>query len=255
MTYPLVAAAVVLLLPPGLALSTWVVTAHLGPWIAVPAAVAVGCASLFALRRLGSLIKADWIMQITIFTKRQGEGGVSGLDERVDLFADRVRAALADPALDEVLVVGHSAGAALAVSTVARVLGATGAADRRLGLLTLGQMIPTIGLNPPAARFRDELARVAGCAGLTWIDVTAPPDGACFALSDPLKACGLAPTGRPHLVPARFHRQFSPERYRQVLRNRFRLHMQYLMAAELPEGFDYFRATAGQRSLAELCPA
>lgn len=255
MTYPAAAAIVLLAAPVALGgLAAWSAALAGAPaWLSAAGATAVAVAAVAGLRRAVALIKADWIMQITIFTVEHGRGRIDGMEERIDLFAARIAAALADPEVDEVLVAGHSAGASLAVSAAARAMAANGsAALPKLSVLTMGQMIPTIGLNRPAHRFRSELAALAGRDDIAWVDVSALPDGACFPLSDPVAACGLPATGRPRLVSARFHRQFPPERYRVVLNTPFRIHFQYLMAAELPEGFDYFRATAGRQRLADL---
>jgi hypothetical protein len=253
LTYPLATALAVLAAPiaPAAAVA-WALRAT--PWWAALAAAAVALVILVAARRLAVLLKADWILRIVIFTWRQAHGRVAGLDERLDAFAGILRRAWDDPELDEVVLIGHSVGTELAVAVTARA--ASGAPPRAArGLLTIGQTFPLLGAIAAAERFRSELAAVAADERLRWVDVSAPPDGACVALTDPLASCGMPASGRVQLVAARFHRQFQPARYRRIRRNRFRIHFQYLMAAEIAEGFDYYRTTGSDRPFAESAAA
>ena len=56
---------------------------------------------------------------------------------------------------------------------------------------------------------------------------------------------------QPKLLSARFNKQFRPETYAMIRRNFLRTHFQYLMAAELPDDYDYFLITAGDTRLAQ----
>ncbi|MFG5411030.1 hypothetical protein ABXN37_26620 [Piscinibacter sakaiensis] len=99
------------------------------------------------------------------------------------------------------------------------------------------------------------MASIALARALHWVDFTAPADGCCFALTDPVTAAGL-PRPRPahpRLLNPRFASQFSPATYAALVRDRFRLHFQYLMAAERAGDYDYFALTAGPWRLGERC--
>jgi pimeloyl-ACP methyl ester carboxylesterase len=165
-----------------------------------------------------------------------------------------------DDTVDEVLVVGHSSGAMLAASVVARALARDPSLldqDGRVALLTLGQCIPVLSYQPEAAAFRRELASLRAAAELAWIDMTAPPDGCCFALMDPTEVCqdGLLDEARsdggPKRLSPRFAQSFSSQRYRSIRRDKYRCHFQYLMATERPAAFDYFTVTAGPLRLVD----
>ena len=84
--------------------------------------------------------------------------------------------------------------------------------------------------------------------------MTAPGDGACFALSDPSANCrnGGRPTEalNPLVVSAAFRESMDPADLRRFRWRLLRMHFQYLCAFAKPNGFDYFRITAGPRSLA-----
>jgi hypothetical protein len=171
---------------------------------------------------------------------------------RLDEFRDSIRAALAGE-YDEVLIVGHSSGAHLAVETLAGLLRETPgrAGATRLSLLTLGQVIPMISFLPDAHQLRADLAFLSTRTDLTWVDVTAPGDGCAFALCDPVAVSGVAPEGQrwPLVLSAAFTRTLSPARWKELRWRFFRLHFQYLAAFDQPRHYDYFRITAGPLSL------
>jgi hypothetical protein len=80
-------------------------------------------------------------------------------EARMGEFAERIAAALAEE-VDEVLVVGHSSGAYLAVSVLADLIraGRVPEAGPALSLLTLGQVVPMVSFLPRAGRLRADLA-------------------------------------------------------------------------------------------------
>jgi hypothetical protein len=53
------------------------------------------------------------------------------------------------------------------------------------------------------------------------------------------------------MLSPRFHLMFDPAVYAQMVRNKRRMHMQYLMAGERPVLYDYFALTAGPLTLAQ----
>jgi pimeloyl-ACP methyl ester carboxylesterase len=200
-----------------------------------------------------------WLMRSYAFTARQGRNETPDLEARLDLLADRVRARIEQAQDDEVLVVGHSSGAMMAISILARALRrspeSSSGSGPRIALLTLGQWIPLLGLLPGADRFRRELRALASAPALTWIDFSAPPDGCCFALVDPLSGSGVscedALPDRPKLLSPRFAAMFGPSEYQALRKDKFRMHFQYLMASAQKTEYDYFAITAGAVTLGE----
>ena len=194
----------------------------------------------------------------TGINRRQALGQTPELEARLDQHAQALLNCLAGSKDDELILVGHSSGAIMAVSVMARALRIDpdlGRRGPRVALLTLGQWIPLMGCLPQAQAFRDELRLLGAAPGIDWLDFTAPPDGCCFALTDPLQACGIDRTGalpdRPKLLSPRFMNMFEPQRYAQLRPDKFRVHFQYLMASDKAVEYDYFAITAGNQSLAE----
>ena len=168
------------------------------------------------------------------------------LSQRVDAFVERVEEAL-DSDATEVLLVGHSSGAHLVVALASRLLQKRPVERGRLGLLTLGQSIPMISFLPEATATRQDLQRVSEAAGIAWLDVSAPSDGACFPLADPVAISGVSrPQQRhPKVVSAAFSRTLSDDQKAKLKYKFFKKHFQYLCAFECPDQYDYFQLTAG----------
>ena len=177
------------------------------------------------------------------------------LEARMAEFRSTISAALTE-SVDEVLVVGHSSGAHLAISILADLIrdGDVPKDGPKLGFLSLGQVVPMLSFLPKADRLRADLHYLSTRNELAWVDVTAPGDGCAFALCDPVAVSGVAPPeGQkwPLVISAAFTQTLSPERWKELRWKFFRLHFQYLCAFDRVGDYDYFRITAGPMTLAE----
>ncbi|MEM1388105.1 MAG: hypothetical protein AAF748_02065 [Pseudomonadota bacterium] len=219
-------------------------------WWAVFVAVAVALLRWFKAQ--DSRFYAYYLMHDYAFACRYGGAYAPALQDRLAEFADAIADAL-DSDVDEVLVVGHSSGAYLAVSILADLLrqGRVAPEGPALSLLTLGQVIPMVSFLPKATQLRADLHLLAASERMTWVDVSAPGDGCAFALSDPVAVSGVAPAGQlwPLVVSAAFTQSLSPETWRALRWRFFRLHFQYLCAFDAPKDYDYFQITAGPLTL------
>ena len=222
---------------------------------AVAGWTAVGLAAwavLEVFRRADRRYYAYYLIHDYGFNASEGGRIPKALRGRIDEFAARISAALKS-GVDEVLVVGHSTGAQLAVLATVGCLEAERAQATRLSLLTLGQVIPMQSFLPRAQGLRRDLARLSEAEGLTWVDVSAPGDGACFALSDPVAVSGVAGPDQkwPLVLSGAFHNTLSDEEYRATKWKFFRRHIQYLCAFDRPGDYDYFAITGGPVALAD----
>ena len=236
------------------AIAGWLAALWLGGWGGLALGAGVAAAVLRACRAADHRLYAYYLMHDYAFTAGRRGAYPAELDRQIDRFAARVGQALAG-GCDEVLVVGHSSGAHVAVSVVARLLraGHLRGGGPALALLTLGQVIPMVSFLPRAQALRADLHDLAADGRVFWRDVSAPGDGCCFALCDPVAVSGVAPGGRrfPLVVSAAFSRTLAPERWQALRRRYFRLHFQYLCAFDRPGDYDYFRITAGPLTLAQ----
>ncbi|TDL84081.1 hypothetical protein E2L08_01005 [Palleronia sediminis] len=247
------------------ALAGWAVGALIGAaaaggaaaWLGgAVAAVAIVWAVLRWFRRKDGRFFAYYLMHDYAFAARWGGANPPALEARMAEFADAIAEALRSEC-DEVLVVGHSSGAHLGASVLADLIrqGRVPAGGPVLSFLSLGQVIPMMSFLPKADRLRADLHLLAGTNRLFWLDVTAPGDGCAFALCDPVAVSGVAPPDArgPLVVSAAFTQTLRPETWAALRWRFFRLHFQYLCAfdnlPDRPDAYDYFRVTAGPRTL------
>ncbi len=223
-------------------------------WAAWPLGLAVVPLVLHGFRRIDSRFFVHYLLLDFAFTARHRGRNPPELEARLDDFAVQIREALEDPAVDEVLVVGHSSGVHLGVSVLARVIRAGPQGAARLGFLSLGHVVPMQAYLPDARALREDLRALSISDALFWLDVTAPGDGCCYALCDPVSSAGAAPaSGKrwPLVISAAFTQTLRPETWRKYRRRYFRLHFQYLCAFDAPRDYDYFLITAGPLALAD----
>jgi hypothetical protein len=202
-------------------------------------------------RKLDNKFYAYYLMHDYAYSARTKGANPPELEARMAEFTATIRAAL-DGDADEVLVIGHSSGAHLAVSILSDLLRAGLPKDGpQLNLLTLGQVVPMVSFLPNAWRLRADLAYLSTQDQIAWVDVTAPGDGCAFALCDPVAVSGLAEPGKkwPLVLSAAFTQTLSPQTWTRLKRRFFRLHFQYLCAFDRPKYYDYFCITAGPLTL------
>ena len=197
----------------------------------------------------------QWVLRSYAFVGRMGRQRVPELEARLDAMAASLVRRVQQNRDDEVLVVGHSLGTIMAASVLARALRLDPQLAQRgpaLGLLTLGHCLPLLSNLPAAAGFRDELAELARCRDLCWVDFSDPLDDYAFPGIDPFEAAGIA-------VPRPDHPQLRSPDFAAVMAagphqvphmNLHQIHQQYLWASPLPKHYDYFAMTAGPLTLA-----
>lgn len=228
----------------------------LGQFALCVAAGLAGYAVIEGFRRIDNRLMAWYLMHDYAFTARLNGADPPELTARMAEFRATIAKALSED-WDEVLVVGHSSGAHLGVTVLAGLIRDGLPATRpALSFLTLGQVVPMVSFLPRADRLRADLAFLSTSDALTWVDVTAPGDGCAFALCDPVAVSGVAPAGKrwPLVISAAFSNTLSPTTQAVLRRRYFRLHFQYMCAFDAlpgkPWDYDYFRVTAGPRTLA-----
>ncbi|MCX8500292.1 MAG: hypothetical protein ORO03_01150 [Alphaproteobacteria bacterium] len=230
--------------------------AHLPLLARLPARLGLAAIGTFALlwlfRRADRHVFAWYLMHDYAFTAAHGGANAPELEARMADFRQRIGATL-EGEWDEVLVVGHSSGAHLAVSILSDLIRQCPPPPQgpALAFLSLGQVVPMVSFLPRAERLRADLTYLSERTELTWIDITAPGDGCAFALCDPVSVSGMAGPGKrwPLVLSAAFTQTLSPARWKELRWRFFRLHFQYLCAFDRPGDYDYFRITAGPQTL------
>jgi pimeloyl-ACP methyl ester carboxylesterase len=220
------------------------------PWPSLLLAILCTGGTLAAAAWMERRASIGWLLRSFGFMRDYCTHGVAEFDQRIDAFARLVASYVQSADDDEIIVVGHSSGANIAVSVLATALTIDPRLLRhksQLCLLTLGATIPMQGLIPSAQAFRAELALLAAATEMPWVDISSPHDIASFALHNPVTASGVTLAGgaaqRPQVVSGAFSEVLSPQTLARLKYNVFRMHFQYLMAGEKPRANDYFSIT------------
>ena len=225
---------------------------YLGYVIGLVLGLGVGAIILNWFRKNDGIFLAYYLMHNFAVSSRQNGAYPPELVARLEDFGHEIAAAMLSD-VDEVLVVGHSSGAHLAISVLANLqrAGRLPANGPAVGLLTLGQVVPMVSFLPDADQLRSDLRDMSLQTQIAWVDVTAPGDGCSFALCDPVAVSGVAEEGKlwPLVISAAFQQTLQPETWRRRRWRFFRLHFQYLCAFDKPGDYDYFRITAGPLTL------
>lgn len=232
----------------------WLISLWLPTWMGLFGLVVVP-PMLHWFKKQDNKILAYYLMHDYSYSASTRGSNPPELEKRMEEFADRIAEVLEGDA-DEVLVVGHSSGAHLAVSVISDLhrAGKIRPDGPAFGFLSLGQVVPMVSFLPEAHRLRADLGYLCQKEDITWVDVSAPGDGCAFALCDPVCVSGVAPKeGKrwPLVLSAAFTLTLSPERWKELRWKFFRLHFQYLCAFDNPGDYDYFKITAGPQTLGQ----
>lgn len=215
-------------------------------------AAVASCVLLHWFKKHDGRFFAYYLMHDYAYSAASKGENPPALEARIAVFKDEIQSALMANEVDEVLVVGHSSGAHVGVSVLADLIrDGVPSARPDLGFLTLGHVVPMVSFLPRATRLRADLRYLSARDEIAWVDVSAPGDGCAFALCDPVSVSGVAPPNKrwPLVFSAAFTQTLSPARWKALRWRFFRLHFQYLCAFDQPGDYDYFRITAGARTL------
>jgi hypothetical protein len=223
-----------------------------GSFVALAAGVGAAVATLRWFKAKDNKLFAYYLMHDYAYSAQSRGAYPPELEQRMAHFGDAIAAALTTD-VDELLVVGHSSGAHLAVSILSDLIraGRVPPTGPHLALLSLGQVVPMVSFLPQAQRLRTDLQYLSSRDELVWVDVSAPGDGCAFALCDPVAVSGVAPANKrwPLVFSAAFTQSLSAARWKELRWRFFRLHFQYLCAFDRPKDYDYFQITAGPMTL------
>lgn len=223
-------------------------------WVATIVAVAL----LYGLLRWSG---RRWfvlhLMDLWSFSREHLRGWRPEAEAHIERFADAVASRARLDLDDEIVLVGHSTGGALALEIAAAALARypqLGCTGPRFTVLTIGSTALKIGLHPAAKRFRQRVQTLVDAAGVNWIECQAHTDIINFYKTDPVAAMQL-PTHRPHDFPqvhlVRVREMLQPETYKRFRYNLFRVHYQFVMANTQQYAYDFFMMCCGDRLFAE----
>ena len=248
--YPLVFCSLSLLLSAAVGFLIYIMISGLFSqfWLALVLAVLAAFYVIQYAVRLGESLNVWWILQTYYFISIWQEKPLPELEVKLQLFAERIIQDQLENPVDEIILVGHCVGSMLAIEVMSRIINLDyHCLKGRLSVMTLGQCIPYLSYAPKAIHFRQALQQFANSRMFPWFDMGAKADPLCFQLVNPALAEGIV--GVDESVPYRFvvrpYNMFSAAKYKELKKNKLRMHFQYLMAADIKTDFDYFEIVTG----------
>ena len=139
--------------------TAWLVSLNFSNfWLSVLFACFVFIAVLHGFEALDRIFFAYYLMQDFAFSAQLRGAYPASLQQRISAFSARIENALKEN-WDEILVVGHSSGAHIAISALAQIerSAALDEAQANVGFLSLGQVITIVAFLPNAGQLRRDL--------------------------------------------------------------------------------------------------
>jgi hypothetical protein len=191
---------------------------------------------------------SDWEMAVAM-ADLKGLGAQAWLDRR----AANVRQALNEPA-DEYLITSHSMGSSVAAHVVGLLLEREPALfeGKRVVFTTLGSAILQCALLRSAKVLRARVGLIAGCAGVTWLDVQCLTDAIHFYKTKVVALCGHQGARQADIVFIRFKTMLSDVHYKKIRGDFLRVHRQYVLGPDVKAPFDFGLMTAGPLPAADF---
>jgi hypothetical protein len=212
-------------------------------------AVPVALGSFFALVHFsGPLLLLAYIFDDWIFAGELVHRSRPEIRERLERFVDHVAAALREGGYDEIVISGHSLGAALKIVVADGALQRVrdfGARGERLHLLSSGSSLLKIALHPGADWLRQAVARVSAHRAVFWVEYQSMVDVISFYKTNPVTALNLPETGRPVVRRVHIRDMLADETYRRFRGNFFRLHRQLVMGNDKRYFYDFYMVCCG----------
>lgn len=195
--------------------------------------------------RLADQIGVIWLFRSLSFAHRLASENESDLRVRLRSHAQAIIRLEAHNPANEILLVGHSNGSFVMAMLAAelRRQRAFGAIASRLSILSLGQSLSLLAIQPRALSFRRDLEELARGLPLPWRDISSIDDFMSFRGVNPYLSCGLSAPYPPYPVVELIslaQRQGLTSLW-QVIKGQLGLHFEYLATAppECRGGFDY----------------
>ncbi|MGY3586154.1 hypothetical protein ACVIGB_004786 [Bradyrhizobium sp. USDA 4341] len=200
---------------------------------------------------IGPKRRINHILDDAIFSYQFLYGQKGELDKRLGDFAALILRTARAADVDEILIVGHSLGAALSIAAVARALKLDpllATHGPKLCILTVGATIPKFSLHPMGGQIREAAQLVAGTSAIDWVEYQARDDAISFYRFDPvtLKRTSRDYSGEhPKIRRVQIHSMISPVRFRRHRFNFMQIHYQFLMGNDRRSVYDYCMITCG----------
>lgn len=190
-----------------------------------------------------SLLFDDWI-----FSHAYIRWGDPIIEQRLDRLAHKMVAAAHRSDADELLVIGHSLGAVVAIDLLDRALKLAPSFGEKgipVTFLSIGSSVLKIGLHRGAERFRTAVDRVARAPGIFWGEYQARIDIMNFYNTNPMAEMSLSTENGPVVKLVEFSQMLERSFYRSIRLRFYRVHCQFVSGNDKRYLYDYFMLLGG----------
>lgn len=170
------------------------------------------------------------------------------IEQRLDRIAHKIVAVAHESDADELLVIGHSLGAVVAIDLLDRALTldpSFGEKGTPVTFLSIGSSILKIGLHGGADRFRAAVDRVARAPGIFWGEYQARIDIMNFYKTNPMAEMSLSTENGPVVRLVEFSQMLARDMYRSIRLKFYRVHCQFVSGNDKRYLYDYFMLVCG----------
>jgi pimeloyl-ACP methyl ester carboxylesterase len=189
------------------------------------------------------LLFDDWI-----FSRAYIRWGDPIIEQRLDKIAHELVEVARESDVDEILVIGHSLGAVVAIDLLDRALKldpSFGEKKIPVTFLSIGSSILKIGLHGGAERFRAAVDRVARSPGIFWGEYQARIDIMNFYKTNPMAEMSLSTENGPVVKLVEFSQMLERVMYRSIRLKFYRVHCQFVSGNDKRYLYDYFMLVCG----------
>lgn len=214
-------------------------------------AAAIGFGFFVLLRPIADCMFVNQLNNCWPYLREFARGHPTGFDRSTDIFADRIVAAARESDTDEILVIGHSAGAMLALTIMAKALKRDPDVGRYgpiISVITVGSIMPALAMHPAAEKLRDTIVTMAIERTVLWADCQSREDFMNFWQFDPVTGIGADAGERrcnPRIWQVPIQQMIAPEIFAKVRFNYWRMHYQYIMSNDRRAAYDYYMFICG----------
>jgi uncharacterized membrane protein len=209
--------------------------------------IAINAAIIFTLFYR---IRALWLLRLYIFHYDVFSNRYQMMDDRIDIFArEIIKSINGSVKYDEIILVGHSYGSVFIPLILEKIMHKYNTKlPENFTSVTFGNLIPLITALYTAKEVKKSLNSLINHE-FTWIDISSPADGACFALTHPLTPMYNASRARIIVQSPAFHKFYTKSNYKKIKKNKFLLHFQYLYCTDLFSDYNYIERCLGKNKI------
>ncbi|MFT6084264.1 MAG: hypothetical protein ACJA1M_001154 [Alphaproteobacteria bacterium] len=171
-------------------------------------------------------LQSNWLLRFFIFNHQEFMHYSKDYDQRAQRFAQIITQSFGEN-YDEILLIAHSNGS---IATIP-IINHLPMMPKNFKIVTLGHCTPLITINKISQEYINMVQNVQQKT-FKWFDIGFPPDGACYAKTNPLD------TYRPDnqlikvqfkSISPQFFNYYTPEIYQKLRKDKFQLHFSYLV--------------------------